>query len=55
MKKIFDIALSILVIVVAILSLMHIDFPGRRIIIYVGLVYFLVEYVRKIRLKKKEV
>lgn len=55
MKKIIDALISVVVIVAAILSVMHIDFPGRRIIIYGGLLYFFIEFIMRAMRKKKEV
>ncbi|WP_321976015.1 hypothetical protein [Aureibaculum sp. 2210JD6-5] len=55
MKNIISGLISILVIVSAILGIMHIDFMGRGIILYGGLLYFLIEFIIKALAKRKEV
>ena len=55
MKKIIDILISILIIAVAILSIMHIDFPGRKFFVYGAIIYVLADIGLKTYRKKKKV
>ncbi len=55
MKKIFDMVISIIIIGVAVLSFMEVDYLGRKYFVYGAIIYVLFEYVLKAILKKKEV